>query len=128
VSLQSGTIAAVAGTGERGFAVDGTAAVSTRLNDPSGLALDAAGALYFSEAGNCVVRRLVQPLAIDAAIETVAGWTPAGGTRPNCGFAGEGANPRGAKLHEPRGLAVGDDGTIYLADSLNSRVRAFERP
>lgn len=128
VDLRTNAVTVIAGTGVRGYSGARTPARTTLLNDPSGVALDANGALFVSEAGNCIVRRIEHPLDDHAEAVVVAGWTPAGGTRPNCGFAGEGVNPAGALLHEPRGLAIAADGTIYLADSLNSRVRAFVRP
>ena len=56
VDLVTGTIRALAGTGERGWAGDGGRAADARLYDPRGLALDPAGALLIADMLNNVVR------------------------------------------------------------------------
>jgi uncharacterized protein (TIGR03437 family) len=57
-----GVIHTIAGQYGAGWSGDGDLAVKALLNAPSGLALDGAGILYFADAGNGRVRRLV-PLA-----------------------------------------------------------------
>ena len=66
-----GVIRPIAGQDEAGFAGDGGAAVSGRLNAPAGLVLDGAGDLYLADSGNNRVRRLA-PM----------GGRPAGIARP----------------------------------------------
>ncbi len=53
-----GTIATIAGTGAAGYAGDGAAATAAILSSPRGLAVDAAGNVYISDAGNMRVRRI----------------------------------------------------------------------
>ena len=46
--------------------------------------------------------------------------TAAGGQR---GGDGDGGDPRKAGLDRPHGCVIDDDGTIYIADSNNHRIR-----
>src|SRR5688500_8664473 len=113
----AGIISTIAGTGERGYSGDGGPATAARFDDPRGLAFDAAGNLYVSNAEGSThptVRR------IDPAgtITTVAGGHPAG-------FAGDGGPATAARLNEPRSIAVRGS-TLYIADSINDRVRAVD--
>lgn len=47
--------------------------------------------------------------------------TVAGNGKP--GYSGDGAAAERASLNGPRGVAVGADGNLYIADTLNRRVR-----
>ncbi len=113
----AGTITTIAGTGQAGYSGDGGPAMAARFDDPRGLALDAAGNLYVSNAEGSPVPsvRRIDPAGI---ITTVAGGRPAG-------FGGDGGPAVQARLHEPRSIAVWDT-TLYIADSMNDRVRAVD--
>ena len=54
----TGVISTVAGTGTSGFSGDGGVAAKAQLSSPSGIAVDTAGNLYVSDAGNQRVRVL----------------------------------------------------------------------
>jgi outer membrane protein assembly factor BamB len=43
------------------------------------------------------------------------------------GYAGDGGPANRAELNDPGGLAVAADGTIYIADTGNNRIRAISR-
>ncbi len=107
-----GTIRTVAGTGTAGFSGDGGPAARAQLNGPTGIAVDATGALFIADSGNNRVRR-VSP---DGTITTVAG----SGTK---GFSGDGGTAVKAQLSGPTGVAIGPDGALYVADSANDRIR-----
>lgn len=113
----SGTPVHVAGNGEAGFSGDGGPAVNARFRSITGLALDDRGNLYVTDYGNYRIRR------IDAQgiITTVAG----DGTR---GFDGDGRPATEASLSDPSGLAVDGNGTLYIADTGNHRVRKITAP
>ncbi len=110
--MPDGTITTVAGTGLAGFSGDGGQAARARLNQPDGLALGPDGSVYVADQGNNRVRRI----APSGLITTVAG----NGT---LGFAGDGGQATLARLSRPQGLEVSPDGSIYIADGNNNRVR-----
>jgi serine/threonine-protein kinase len=110
--IRDGIITTFAGTGVSGYEGDGAMASRARLTLPSALAVDVAGNVYISDTGNCAIRKVTP----DATIETVVG----SGRR---GFAGDGGPAVGAVLAHQQGIAVADDGTIYIGDRLNSRIR-----
>jgi sugar lactone lactonase YvrE len=108
-----GVITTVAGTGARDFGGDGGPATLARLAEPEEVAVGPDGSLYIADRLNARIRR-VGP---DGVITTVAGR----GTR---GDEGDGGPAAQARLTGPRGLAIGPDGSLYLADSdPNHRVR-----
>src|SRR5205814_1857463 len=91
-----GTITAVAGTGEKGFAGDGGPATKAKLDQPFDVALDKSGNLYFSDTFNHRIRRVD---AKTGTITTVAG----SGAK---GFAGDGGKATDASLNEPYGVEL----------------------
>lgn len=109
-AVQSGQIATIAG-GAAGFSGDGGSASAAEFNQPVAVALDSAGALLVCDRGNQRIRRVS-----DGVVTTVAG----NGVE---GFAGDGGAAAGAELNEPSGIAVGQDGRIFIADTANQRVR-----
>lgn len=109
----NGTISTVAGGGTQSPG-NGGPATSASLGIVNGLALDAAGNLYFSET-NCI--RKVTPAG---TLSTYAG----GATN---GFAGDGGPATVALLSQPEGLAFDAQGDLYVADgdvvNFPSRIR-----
>jgi sugar lactone lactonase YvrE len=111
----------VVGTGTRGFAGDGGPALMAQINNtvgqaatPSGrIAFDAQGDLFIADTGNHRVRR------VDAqgVITTVAGTG-------NAGTMGDNGPAVMAELNGPTDVDVGPDGTLYIADTGNSCIRA----
>ncbi len=110
----NGTITTFAGNGNTypiGTATppgDGGPAASAALNQPLGLALDAAGNLYISDEYR--VRKVSK-----GTITTIAGI----GT---FGFSGDGGRATAAQL-SAGGLALDQAGNLYIADVYNYRVR-----
>jgi RHS repeat-associated protein len=107
-----GVITTIAGTGTAGFSGDGGPATAARLNLPIGLALAPDGSLYVADTNNNRIRRV----APDGTIATVAGTGVAG-------FSGDGGLATAAALWGPRGLALGPDGSLYVSDTFNNRIR-----
>ena len=111
----AGKMSLIAG-GAVGFSGDGGPAKNAALDQPSGIAFDSAGNLYFADKLNRRVRK------IDTAgiITTVAGsasvtFSGDGGPAINAGF-GRTAAPF-------QGVAVDRQGNLYIADPADNRVR-----
>jgi uncharacterized protein (TIGR03437 family) len=110
--VSGGAISTVAGSGTLGYGGDGGAGTSAQLNFPTGVAVDSAGNLYIADFGNSAVRKL----STAGTISTVAG----NGTQ---GYSGDGGLGKLAQLNGPQGVAVDSAGNLYIADTLNSRIR-----
>lgn len=110
-SLNNKIIDTVAG-GTWGNDEDGVLATDVWLNDPYGVEVDAAGNLYIAESGNHRIRR-VGP---DGTISTVAG-------SGDQGYSGDGGAATAARLDTPRSVTVDAVGNLYIADTLNHRIR-----
>ena len=80
---------------------------------PNGIAYDATGNLYFADTN----RHQVYESSLAGVLTVVAG----SGVQ---GFAGDGGPATNAQLSSPQGVAVGPDGTLYIADTGNHRIRA----
>ncbi|MDQ4142406.1 MAG: right-handed parallel beta-helix repeat-containing protein [Actinomycetota bacterium] len=107
------TITTVAGGGAPPDGLgDGMLATLARLNNPEGVALDAAGNLYITDAGNHRVRKVSS-----GTITTVAG-----GGSPAAGI-GDGGAATAAKLASPRDSAIDGAGNLYISDVNNRRIR-----
>jgi DNA-binding CsgD family transcriptional regulator/sugar lactone lactonase YvrE len=105
---------AAAGTGHAGYSNDGAAATGAMLDRPGALAVDGQGNLYIADSGNNRIRK-VDPYG---TITTVAG-----GGGKYYGDSGDGGPATKARLSFPFGVAVARDGTIYIADTGNNRLR-----
>jgi streptogramin lyase len=91
---------------------DGALATSVRLHVPRGIATDNAGSLYIYE--NATQQLL--KLNADFTISIVAGSLELGPPVPIL-------IPGAGVLEGPAGLAVGSDGSIYVADLGNNRIQ-----
>lgn len=113
--IKGGNISTVAGNGTIGYSGDGGAATFAALWNPEGVALDSAGNLYIGDSSNARVRMVS---AGSGTITTIAGTGAAG-------YGGDGGPARSAQLNAPAGLAVDAADDLYIADSLNARVRVI---
>jgi len=112
-----GIITTVAGTGRWGFSGDGSPATQAEVHSPRGVTLGADGSIYIADTSNFRIRRV----GTDGIITTVAGSVVCG-YYIKC-FSGDGGPATQAQLWYPSGVAIGADGSLYTADTYNSRVR-----
>jgi len=114
VNAATGIISTIAGMGgQTGYSGDGGQATLATLGSPSGLAFDGDHLLYISDTGNNVVRRVDLSTGV---IATVAGTGAAG-------FGGDGGPAIAGLLDYPWEIALGSDGSLYIADLSNNRIR-----
>ncbi len=110
VDMKTHIITTIAGSGLPGSTGDGGLATLARLNDPEGVAVDAAGTVYIADSGNHLLRAVT-----GTTIRTVAG-TGASQSQAESGSS------VGVNL-DPVGVTAAPDGSIYIADFGNDRIR-----
>lgn len=117
IDAVTGIITTFAGTGVDGFSGDGGPARNAQFSGPSGVAFDLSGNLYIADSFNVRIRKV----NTDGIITTIAG----NGT---AGFAGDGGNPLDAQFNpfEAFGLGLSGDGSLFVADEGNHRIRKIE--
>ncbi len=108
----SGIITLFAGSAGGGYSGDGGAATAATLSGCNGLAMDASGNLYISDASNYRVRKV----NTSGVISTFAG----NGTT---GYSGDGGAATAAKLGIITSVACDASGNVYISDYGNSRIR-----
>ncbi|MFI3155322.1 MAG: PKD domain-containing protein [Methylococcaceae bacterium] len=108
-------ITRVAGTGYQDFSGDGGPAVLARLSHPTDTAFGPDGSFYIADAFNYRIRRV----GADGTITTVAGTGQPG-------YSGDGGPATQAKFDFLPKIAVSPDGGLYIADSINHRIRRVD--
>ncbi len=108
---RGGTLTTVAGMGTPGYSGDDDLATRAQLNTPYDLRLAPNGDLYVADTGNSVIRRIDRNGTITTVVGTVAG------------FAGDGGDARACRLNRPSGVAFAADGSMWISDTFNQRVR-----
>jgi trimeric autotransporter adhesin len=120
INPSTGLISTYAGGGvattsnPKGVAANGDngAATSTYLQAPFALAIDSSGNVYLVENAVSDIRKI----DTKGIITTVGGnGTP--------GFSGDGSTATSAQLNFPTGIALDSSGNLFVADSVNLRVR-----
>jgi PKD repeat protein len=110
----NGMISTVAGVGMAGYGGDGGPAVSAALNYPTGIAFDKDGNMYIADTHNNSIRKVDRTTGI---ITTIAGFWG------RQGYGGDGGPATSASLYYPTGVEVDEAGNVYIADSINLRIR-----
>ena len=117
VDARTGIITTCAGSGERGYAGDGSPAIGAQLNEPYGIAVDRAANVYIADRHNHCVRRVDSASGV---ITTFAGNGVAG-------YSGDGGPASRAGMVEPNGLALDPaQGRLFIADVADHRVRVVD--
>ncbi len=102
------------GLGGAGFVGDGGPAEKAKLFTPADVKFDTAGNLYISDSGNNRIR-----VIRGGVITTIAGTGRAG-------FGGDGKVDLTIELNTPQKIAVAKDGSVFIADRGNQRVRKVD--
>ncbi len=110
-----GIISTVAGTGTPDMGGDDGPALEAHLNYPSDVAVDPDGNLFISDRSNNRIRK-VDPEGI---ISTIAGLGLPG-------YGGDFGPALDAFLKYPFGIALGNEGDLYIADRGNNRIRKID--
>ncbi len=115
VDLESGIVTTFGGTGERKPTPDGAAISGTPLNGPRALDFDGARSLILAlREGNAVYR-------MDLSKGTLHHLAGTG----QKGYTGHGGPAKAARLSGPKGVALGPNGDIYLADTESHTIRVI---
>lgn len=116
VDAQTGIIQTIAGTGQSKWSGDGGAGVLASLNEPVALVLDGTR-LYIADQSNNRIRMVDLESGV---ITTIAGTG-------DSGYNGDGMPAVESALAGPSGLAIDQEGNLYIADTFNGRIRMIER-
>jgi sugar lactone lactonase YvrE len=101
-------VSTIAGDGTAGF-LDATTGTAAKFNIPQDVAIDATGNLYVVDTGNHKIRK-ISPIG---AVTTLAG--------NNAGFLD--GTKTAAQFNNPYSVAVDSAGNLYIADTLNQKIR-----
>ena len=114
LDLKAGTLHHIGGNGKGGFAVTDGPVKDAQFNGPKGIAVGPDGMVYVVDSANHVLRK------IDPAKGTVVNVA---GIPREPKFAGDGGPAIESHLNNLHGVCITPDGTIYIGDSDNHRVR-----
>jgi sugar lactone lactonase YvrE len=109
-----GIIHTFAGTGAAAYNGDGIPASRANVNDPTGLAIDASGDVFFTDTGDHRVREVTP----DGIIHTIAGTGLSG-------YLGDHGLATYAELAAPVALALDAQGDLFVGDIGNGTVRVI---
>jgi uncharacterized protein (TIGR03437 family) len=110
--LAGGNVTTIVGNGLVSYSGDGGPATRAQLNAPQGVAVDAVGILYVADTSNNVVRKV----AANGSISNFAG-------NASPGSNSDGSAATSAQLNGPQGVAVDGSGNVFIADTLNNKIR-----
>jgi sugar lactone lactonase YvrE len=110
-----GTLVTIAGNGEHAWSTPGAQVRETALENP----IDA----VYAPDGTLYILPLHEARVVRVGADGIA--NPCAGTG-DIGYDGDGGDATLATLSEASGLAVGDDGALYVADTQNNAIRVVE--
>jgi sugar lactone lactonase YvrE len=110
----TGMITRIAGTGVAGFSGDGSRAIEAQLNYPKRVAVSRTGIIYIVDKGNDRIRRV----DTNGIITTVVG--------NGRGYGGDNGPATAALLNSPSDISIDARGNLFIADTLNHRIRKVD--
>ena len=123
VSTSAGKLTVLAGNGTPGYGGDGGSATQSRLDDPTGLAVDAEGDVLISDTGNCRLRLVAASAGSRFGVNVTVGHIFSVAGSGVCGPAGDGGIALQTQLWDPGALAVDSAGDVLIADQGNRTIR-----
>lgn len=111
ITVSTGIVSTVAGTGVGGYSSDNVAATSANIYSPQGVTVDTSGNIFIADTGNDRIRKVTS-----GTIKTVAG-------NGDYIYNGDNKQATSATLYNPTGVEVDSSGNIYIADQWNHRIR-----
>ncbi|WP_170323722.1 serine/threonine-protein kinase [Cryptosporangium phraense] len=93
----------------------GDGEIAIRTTTPRGLVVDGSGNLYVSDVSNRQIRKVTP----SGQVSVVAGTGP----EVSPGSGGDGGPAMKAQLAYPQSLAIGPEGSLYIADTAERRIR-----
>ncbi|MBI2947455.1 MAG: immunoglobulin domain-containing protein [Verrucomicrobia bacterium] len=105
-----GIVTTLVGKAPEVGSVDG-AGIAVRFNHPTGIVMDRSGQIYVADTDNHAIRKIT----VSGVASTFAGSAGITGSEDGQGNA--------ARFTNPRGLAVDDEGAVYVADTGNHTIR-----
>ncbi len=138
--IAGGTITTIAGKGTAGLSSDETTSpTDATMTFPTSVVYDSSGNLYIVDTNNNTIRKVGADSKISrvAGIGTSGGYTEAHDYNPDGDADSDGVvnskdsdfkavEAPDALLNYPIGIAVATDGTIYIADTKNHRIRRVD--
>jgi len=120
-----------AGPGTEGYAGDGGSAQLATLYIPVGVALDSTGNLYIVEQGDSRIREVNNQTTTvtfpGTTLKAEAGWIETIVGTNIVGFNASNTTANETPLNDPIGIALDPSGNLFIADSLNLRLRKVSK-
>jgi uncharacterized protein YjiK len=108
-----GVVTTIAGSPQSYGSADGVNSAA-RFDSPTGIAIDSSGNIYIADISGETVRT-ISPSGTTWIVRTIGGLWRNVGSADGAGMA--------ARFNGPKGIAVDDDGNLYVADSRNNTIR-----
>ena len=116
LDLKADKISLIAGNGKKGFTGNGGPAKQATLSGPKGVAFDAAGNAWIADTESHSIRMVDMKTG---NLELMIGTGKKGD--------GPDGDPLKCQLARPHGVFVDKDGSVYVGDSENHRVRVWKK-
>ena len=116
IDNKTGIITTVAGNGDKGFSKDGTKAIDSYLDSPSGIDVSQNGTIYFSDTNNKLIRKINE----EGKIESIFGIN----TRKSK-FEDHYDTNAYNKMILPRNLKFYNKNILLVSDHFNHQILAI---
>lgn len=130
ISAAAGTIETIAGQFTTSFGGDGGPALNALFWHPNPSAIAPDGNIFIADYENSRIREISAKTGI---VNTIAGSGSCTTTSTfpvatvcQSGFAGDGGPANKATLNYPEAVALDAEGSLYIADSINHRIRRVD--